>query len=175
MPNVAVNRIADVGKTPAPLLEEIQDYFERVRRRAFEIFENCGAVHGHDVEHWLEAEREVRGPSIPEVVERDKEFEVTVPAPALEPTAIDVNALPGSITIIGKTAHRREKQEAGARFSESRSERLFYCVNLPEPIDVNSASATLEKGVLRIVARKASKPLEIQAAAQGMGNLRNLA
>ena len=165
MANLAVNRIADVEKTPPPLLEEIQDYFDRVRRRAFEIFENSGAVHGHDLEHWLEAEREVRSPAIPEVVERDKGFEVTVPVPALEPTAIEVNALPGSITVTVKTGRRREKQEAGARLSESRAERLFYCVNLSEPIDVDSASASLENGILRIVAQKASKPKEIQAAA----------
>ena len=32
-----------------------------IARRAFEIFCERGSEHGHDVEHWLQAERELRG------------------------------------------------------------------------------------------------------------------
>ncbi len=32
-----------------------------VSRRAFEIWERSGRPHGHDVENWLQAERELRG------------------------------------------------------------------------------------------------------------------
>jgi hypothetical protein len=32
-----------------------------IARRAFEIFCERGAQHGHDVEDWLQAERELRG------------------------------------------------------------------------------------------------------------------
>lgn len=34
---------------------------ERVAQRAFELFLARGGEHGHDVEDWLRAEREVRG------------------------------------------------------------------------------------------------------------------
>ena len=165
MPNVAVNKIADLKKTPAPLFDQIQNYFELVRQKAFEIFEKNGAAHGHDVEQWLEAECEIRGRSIPEIKENEGGFDLTVPTPAIEPSAIEVSALPDSIIVSGKMAQREEKQEAGARLSGARVERLFYCVTLPEPIDVDSASASLEKGVLRIVAQKASQPKQAQVAA----------
>lgn len=33
---------------------------EDIARRAYEIFMARGAAHGHDVEHWLQAERELR-------------------------------------------------------------------------------------------------------------------
>ena len=31
-----------------------------IARRAYELFIASGAVHGHDVEHWLEAENDLR-------------------------------------------------------------------------------------------------------------------
>jgi Protein of unknown function (DUF2934) len=34
---------------------------EIIRKRAYELFELHGCEHGHDVEHWLDAEGEVLG------------------------------------------------------------------------------------------------------------------
>ena len=39
-----------------------EDRLEKVRRRAYELWAQSGYEHGHDVEHWLAAEREVDGP-----------------------------------------------------------------------------------------------------------------
>jgi hypothetical protein len=33
----------------------------QIAQRAYEIFLQKGAVHGHDLEHWLAAEQELRG------------------------------------------------------------------------------------------------------------------
>ncbi len=33
---------------------------EEIARRAYEIWLSKGCPHGHDVEHWLEAERQIR-------------------------------------------------------------------------------------------------------------------
>ena len=35
-------------------------FYARVARKAYEVFEGRGADHGHDVEDWLEAERQVK-------------------------------------------------------------------------------------------------------------------
>lgn len=32
---------------------------EDIRALAYQLFCECGCAHGHDVEHWLEAERQV--------------------------------------------------------------------------------------------------------------------
>ena len=37
-----------------------KDYRSRIAERAFMLYEESGFRHGHDVEHWLEAERQVR-------------------------------------------------------------------------------------------------------------------
>lgn len=35
---------------------------EEIRALAYQLFCECGCEHGHDVGHWLEAERQVLGP-----------------------------------------------------------------------------------------------------------------
>ena len=35
----------------------------RIQQRAYRLFEAGGCNHGHDLEHWLEAERQIRGSS----------------------------------------------------------------------------------------------------------------
>jgi hypothetical protein len=39
------------------------DLQEQMRRRAFELWELSGQEHGHDTEHWLQAEQEVIQPT----------------------------------------------------------------------------------------------------------------
>lgn len=41
----------------SPLTEQL---FERISRRAYELYQLRGESHGHDAEDWLEAERQVR-------------------------------------------------------------------------------------------------------------------
>jgi len=36
------------------------DLDERIRRRAYEIYQARGSEDGHDLDHWLEAESEIR-------------------------------------------------------------------------------------------------------------------
>lgn len=32
---------------------------QRIQQRAYELFEESGAQHGHDTEHWMQAESEI--------------------------------------------------------------------------------------------------------------------
>ncbi len=34
---------------------------DRIQQRAYVLFQACGCEHGHDLEHWLEAERQITG------------------------------------------------------------------------------------------------------------------
>jgi hypothetical protein len=45
--------------------KEVQDphLMARIRQRAYLLFEAGGFQHGHDLEHWLEAERQIAAPS----------------------------------------------------------------------------------------------------------------
>jgi hypothetical protein len=39
--------------------EQDSALLSRIRERAYGLFKSCGCQHGHDLEHWLEAERQV--------------------------------------------------------------------------------------------------------------------
>ena len=39
----------------------IDDFQACIALRAYELFEQEGCCHGHDLDHWLQAEREVLG------------------------------------------------------------------------------------------------------------------
>lgn len=51
-----------------PLTEQL---FDRISRRAYELYELRGGAHGHDAEDWLEAERQVREGITAESKEKD--------------------------------------------------------------------------------------------------------
>ncbi len=34
-----------------------KNLYDEIARIAYELYEQCGCIHGHDIEHWFEAER----------------------------------------------------------------------------------------------------------------------
>jgi len=45
--------------TRKPAVEMAAPSHDEIARRSYEIFLEHGAVHGHDTEHWVQAEREL--------------------------------------------------------------------------------------------------------------------
>jgi HSP20 family protein len=156
MSSIAVQKPTEPAEAGSPVLQEIDEFFEKIRQRAFEIFQKNGSIDGHDVEHWLQAEREFLCCPASELIEKDRQFEISVAVPGFEPKDIQVTAVPDAIIVRGLARSRGEKEQQSVRFSELSDKEMFRRVALPEPIDVNSASARLEKGLLYIVAKKAN-------------------
>lgn len=55
MPNPKTKR------TPTLITDTPQNIEERIRRRAYELYEARGREHGHDWEDWFRAESEIKG------------------------------------------------------------------------------------------------------------------
>ena len=65
MPKPRTRKTATVVPIESPSARGAQSYTisdGEIARRAFEIFCERGFQHGHDIEDWLQAERELRGP-----------------------------------------------------------------------------------------------------------------
>src|SRR5438034_9810766 len=73
----------------APLLENVR---QRIARRAYENFIERGAVYGHDLEDWLDAEREVIIKPFVEILTAGKDLFVVVVLPKIELTIVSVHA-----------------------------------------------------------------------------------
>jgi len=50
---------SEPNNKPTPSDIEIE---ERIRQRAYELWERNGNIHGRDLEHWLQAKVEIMGP-----------------------------------------------------------------------------------------------------------------
>src|SRR2546425_6299615 len=60
------------------LLDEMNQMQERIMRRAYTIFERNGRLLGRDLDHWLQAERELVWKPALELRETDGEFVLEV-------------------------------------------------------------------------------------------------
>jgi HSP20 family molecular chaperone IbpA len=155
MSTVAVQKVKKPETAPT-LLESLDKLFEDVRMRAFDLFQRRGALDGGDLDDWFRAEHDLVWAPESELVETDKEFQMTMAVPAMEAKDVQVSALPDAIIVQGETSHMEEKKEGKVHFSEFNEKKLFRRFTMPAEVDVEQVKATLENGMLRITAAKAA-------------------
>jgi len=71
--------------------------------------------------------------------------------PGLDPKYIQVTATPQALLVQGEETHCHDGLEMRLHFCEF-GQRLFRRFDLPKRIEPNSVAATLDKGILEIVA-----------------------
>jgi HSP20 family protein len=155
MSQLDVKKVAAADDTSLPIFAEFEQLAEQIRLQAYNLFAHRGAGDGHALDDWLEAERQLCWPAA-ELTERDGEYVLDVALAGFEPAEIEVTATPREIMIKG--SHKREQSagdESKVRWSELRSRSAFRRVGLPTTVDVEKTSASIENGLLRIVAPKA--------------------
>lgn len=157
MSNVVVQKIRETNQ-PRPFLKETIDLLDGVRRRAFELFQRRGAVPGNDVADWLQAEREIfQVPSL-ELSENGSEFRLELALPGFEAEDMRIAALPDAVIVEADAVHHHRGNSGSIRLCEFGERRVFRQIPLPERVDVDRVSASLDKGVLHVRAPK----LEVQ-------------
>lgn len=165
MANIAIERIAEPWKHPLPLFQEMEKQFEQVRGRAFQLFETRGCELGHDIDDWIRAEHEVMGWSAAELVESDGTYKLEMTLPGFDPKQIEVAATPSAIVVHAEIKGGKKAAEhvLWTEFGPNCISRRF---ELPKPIDVNKTRATLDHGLLKVLAEKApaAKPAAIPIA-----------
>jgi HSP20 family protein len=163
MANVAVRKIED---KPAlvPVVEGIRKTFDRIRERAFELFERRGAAPGFELEDWVQAEHDLFWVPQSEIAEADSYFNIRVGVPGFEGKDLDVTAQTNELLIQGKTEIREEKTEGGVTYSEFGSKSLFRRFILDTPIEVDGVVAKVDNGMLTIVAPKKTDTVKKTAA-----------
>ena len=155
MSNIPVQKAVEQDALPAPWINELEAFSDRVRKRAFELFEKYGRPAGQQLEHWFEAEKQLLSTPRSELLDTAGEFEVRVALPGFDASEIEVSALPDALLVKAEARHNRVEKAGAVRFSEFSDQSLFRRIDLPERIDIAQVTAKLEKGVLKIVAHKA--------------------
>lgn len=149
------------------IVEDMQQAFDSIARRAYEIFESDGRPFGRDLDHWLRAESELLHPLHIEMRESEATLTVKAEVPGFEAKDLEINIEPGRLTIAGNRQWTEEEKQEKVLRSEQGSNQIFRCVGLPVEVDAEKTTATLKDGVLELRMPKTtvSKKIEIQAKA----------
>ncbi|HVP00052.1 MAG TPA: Hsp20/alpha crystallin family protein [Bryobacteraceae bacterium] len=148
------------------LLASVENLFGRIKERAYSLFEKREWADGRDLDDWLSAERELLWSPPAELTETENEFHLLVAVPGFEEKEIEVTATPETVIVKAKASTGTEKEKEDTVFSEFAERTLLRRIDLPVPIDLDHTNATLGKGVLKIVAKKAALPETVKPEAE---------
>jgi HSP20 family protein len=148
MSNVAVEKVDGKKVGTASIFQELNALSERIRQRAFEIFEGHQGGDGFATEDWLNAERDLLCSCEADLVEQGGKYQVRMNAPGFEPGDIKITALPDALIVTGESTHTHNKNDGDVQFCEFGQKTLFRRFDLPKSIDPDKVTADLNKGVL---------------------------
>jgi HSP20 family molecular chaperone IbpA len=129
----------------------------QLAKRAFQLFEERGCEHGHDLDDWFKAEAELLTPIPIKVKETAGEIRVEAEVGGFNDDEVAFNLEKNQLTIQGikQTSHD------DATGSESQFQMVYGSISLPSEVVTQKAHATLKDGILEIVAPKSTtKPVK---------------
>ena len=138
------------------VFDQIQQTYDSIARRAFEIFDNNGRWLGHDLDDWFRAESELLHPVHLELAESDDNLTVRAEVPGFNVKELEINVEPRRLTIAGKHQTQEESKKGKTIYSERCANEILRVVELPAEVDSSKVSAILKDGVLNIELPKAA-------------------
>jgi len=168
MATVIVNKVKNPASRTLPVFEEMEQLCRRVKEKAYTFFQDRGGQFGHALEDWLRAEREAFGWPAAELRERENEYELEVTLPGFDAHEVEVTASPAEILIRAKLSHGAKPDEPKVVWSEFGKNDVYRRFEMPQSIDVEHLTATLDRGILKVVAVKAA-PVEARTVAVAAG------
>jgi HSP20 family molecular chaperone IbpA len=124
-----------VGET---IVDEIEEMYHRITRRAYEIFRERGGNSTLDLEDWLTAERELVFKPAVHVEETNLQITVTVCIGKIRPLDVQLLVTPDAMVIQAEHSTTAKK--------------VFRTVQFPRRIDVSKAEARYADGCLVLTA-----------------------
>ena len=162
------------AKTPPPVkqtealdvFDRLQQTYDSIARRAFEIFDNNGRWFGRELDDWLRAESEILQPVHLDVAETDEALSVRAEVPGFATNELDIHVEPRRLTIAGKHESKEETTKGKTIYSERRAQEILRSFDLPAEVDTSKATATLKDGILNIALPKAAQAKTVRVEAK---------
>ena len=136
--------------TTDDVFDQIEETYNAIARRAFEIFDNNGRWLGHELEDWFRAESEILRPVHLEITETDNSLAVRAEVPGFTIKELTIDVEPRRLTITGKHEAQEESKKGKTIYSERCAKQIMRVVNLPAEVDSSKVTATLKDGVLNL-------------------------
>ena len=122
------------------LAKKCSNFSQRIRERAYELYEKRGKAGGHALEDWMAAERELDAIHTCGCSDLDRRIDVRATLGGVDASDLRVAVGPQFITVEGNTAPS----------SSSKKRPFIHRFVLPAPVDPSSARASMQDGVLAI-------------------------
>ena len=154
---------------PEMLLSRMNELYDTIAQRAFQIFEQDGRQNGRERDDWFRAEQELLHPVHVSVSESDGTVRVEAEVPGFSPDELQVSLEPRRLTIAGKKMNSRETKgkEEETIYQDQCSCEILRSIDLPAEVDPAKASAMLKNGILDLKLPKsaAQKPTKVAVRA----------
>ena len=143
--------------------QHMQNIYDRIEHRAYDLFERRGYQDGHDMEDWLRAESELLYPAPVDISESDDKLIVHAEMPGFRDKDIEVRVKPHCLVITGRKQQFSDQTKSKALYGERKSEEMFRIVDLPKEIDPSKVTTMLAQGILEVDLPKArpGKPVPV--------------
>ncbi len=138
------------------VFDRIQQVYDSIALRAFDIFETNGRWFGRELDDWLQAESQLLHPVHLEIAESDDNLTVRAEVPGFSTKELEINVEPRRLTITGKHEAKEESKKGKTIYSERCAKEILRSFDLPAEIDSSKVTATLKDGVLNIELPKAA-------------------
>lgn len=152
-----------------PFFDLAQELNELIERRAYELFELSGSVHGRDRENWLQAQSELLLDAPVEVSETENGFTILADVPGCSENDLEVRVSPTSLCIAGSRPQPAEQREEKIVYTERISNRIFRLLTLPSEINTEKVFASVANGVLQVQLLKAGFGKKVPVLAKAVG------
>jgi HSP20 family molecular chaperone IbpA len=152
---------------PQAVHNRLNELYDAIARRAFEMFEGDGSAAGRDLDHWFKAEAELLHPVHVTMREADEAITVRAEVPGFSANDLQVSLESRRLTISGKKQSNVEEKKGNVVYSERCSSEILRSIELPVEVDASRATSTLSNGILELsIPKQAAKKVPVQAAAQ---------
>lgn len=157
-------QLANEGERDLPVFSELAQRMDAVRQRAFEMFAERGGTEGRDLDDWIAAEHEVLGWPAAELKEANGAFQVDVTLPGFAAKDVEVTATPTELIVHAASTQERKGEDEYVVWSEFGSNDVYRRFGFPRSVVVDKVTATLENGILKVMAPKAEALAPQEAA-----------
>ena len=148
------------------LLDRMDEVFNNITKRAFEIFEGNGRIFGRELDDWLKAEREFLQPVQIQLNESGESFDVQAEVPGFDEKDLEINVEPRRVTTSGKRETSKEEKKGKTVYSERGSDQILRVVDLPAEVETDKVTATLKNGLVALTMPKVAKAQSIRIQAK---------
>ncbi len=164
MSKLAVQKVHSDEMQSQPVLEQLRALTDRIRQRAYEIFQRRAGTEGSDLDDWLNAENDLLIIPGSDLIETDSRYELELALPGFDAKDVEITALPDALIVRAKNIQEQQKTEGNVQMTGFGEKCLFRRFELPTLIDVDNVSANLDRGLLRLTAPKAQEASPKSAA-----------